>query len=131
MAKTWDFEIRQTGKAALAKIAKNEEVDTIDLKYALRELNEQYTEPPLHGSSLGAELRCTSNGWIASFGGSGYGVREIITQCSSAEEALQALVKEFDRWRDTLHRQEEPAPQCLVPERDVCPEGCCEPSNGR
>lgn len=107
----WDHELRQTGKAALAKLrSRRERLDGGEMRWLLRELDAQYTEPPFHGHNLDAELRCTSNGWIASTR-SFDGRREVHAMPSvSAEAALDALVEEFDKWRDGAHRQEEPEP---------------------
>jgi hypothetical protein len=101
----WDDALRQHGKEVLARLRlanENEELqlDSVELKHALRELDQQYGEPPINRRrDLCAQLCCTGGSWIGSFG-DGYSRDpfEVTSECNSAEEALMALVERFDQW---------------------------------
>lgn len=78
---TMNDQARRLGKDALTKLAREEDLDS-------------------------AELRCTAEGWTASTASIRIGRR-----FGSAEEALDALVKQFDGWRNEAQRDEAPEPE--------------------
>jgi hypothetical protein len=114
----WDGGIRQAGKDALARLVnegENAVLDGSEIKYALYELNARYREGPFYGSGggFGAEIKCTEQGWIAIRSGGSYfrPDEELAAQLDCAEQALEALLKEFNRERDEARAQEDLAGQ--------------------